>query len=119
MLRNVPAPETLLLLNFATFPFRAGEGPLANSPSFQGAGCLRLVFWGASRMESGAGVEEGCQFTTFCVLPSRKERTFSTAIFIRRARAARVAHARCGVMRQFLAVSNGLSARGGSVDSTS
>src|ERR1035437_192435 len=59
------------------------------------------------------------QFTTFCALPCRKARTFSTVIFISRARAARVAQAKCGVIRQFRAVSNGLSAGGGSADRTS
>jgi hypothetical protein len=39
----------------------------------------------------------------------------STEVFIKRARAARMAQALCGVMRQFFAVSNGLSAGGGSV----
>src|ERR1022692_3124423 len=59
------------------------------------------------------------QFTTFWALPCRKARTLSTAMVIRRERAARVAQARCGVMMQFLAVSSGLSAGGGSVDRTS
>src|SRR5207237_9993820 len=59
------------------------------------------------------------QFTTFCGAPFKKARIFSTAIFISRERAARVAHARCGVMRQFLAVSSGFSAEGGSADKTS
>src|ERR1035437_8738212 len=59
------------------------------------------------------------QFTTFWVLPCRKARTFSTAMFIRRERAARVAQARWGVMIQFLAVSSGLFAGGGSVARTS
>ena len=44
------------------------------------------------------------QFTTFCGLPVRKVRTFSTAVSISRARAARVAHAMCGVMKQFFAL---------------
>src|SRR5258705_7798367 len=41
-----------------------------------------------------------CYETTFCGLPLMKARTFSTATRINRARAARVAHAMCGVMKQ-------------------
>jgi len=63
-------------------------------------------------------VEEGSQFTTFCAWRAGRSDIID-AIFNRRERAARVAQAKCGVMRQFLAVSSGLSARGGSVDSTS
>src|SRR5216110_3045873 len=42
----------------------------------------------------------GHQFTTFCGLPARNARTFSTAMRMSRARAARVAQALCGVMTQ-------------------
>ena len=48
-----------------------------------------------------------------------KARTFSTAFCIRRDLAALVAHARCGVMTQFLALRSGLLAGGGSTDRTS
>src|SRR5205085_349804 len=53
------------------------------------------------------------QFTTFWSFPQTKLRTFSTAIRINRERAALVAHARCGVMMQFLAVRSGLPPGGG------
>src|SRR6266550_7730624 len=56
------------------------------------------------------------QFTTFCGLPARKARTFSAAMRMSRARAARVAQALCGVMMQFIARSNGLLAGGGSTE---
>src|SRR5690242_17364184 len=46
----------------------------------------------ASTLRRSAGGLQN-QFTTFWGLPARKARTFSTAICIRRARAARVAHA--------------------------
>src|SRR6266487_6154209 len=61
----------------------------------------------------------GLQFTTFCGFPARKARTFSTAMRMSRARAARVAQALCGVMMQFIARSNGLLAGGGSTERTS
>ena len=49
----------------------------------------------------------------------RKARTFATAALINRARAARVAQAMCGVIRQFFAFSRGLFAGGGSSERTS
>ena len=58
-------------------------------------------------------------FTTFSGVPAMYAWRLLIAIFIRRSRASVVAHAICGVMYQFFAVSNGLSARGGSVESTS
>ena len=57
--------------------------------------------------------------TTFCGLPAAKAATLSMETFNKRARAARVAQAWCGVMMQFLALSNGLFAGGGSTASTS
>ena len=49
----------------------------------------------------------------------RKERRFSAAKRISRVRAGRLAHATCGEIRQFFAVSNGLLAGGGSTERTS
>src|SRR3954471_19401580 len=57
--------------------------------------------------------------TTFCGLPFTNATMFSTARFISLARASLAAQAMCGVTRQFLAVSSGLLAAGGSTDSTS
>src|ERR1043166_2882068 len=57
--------------------------------------------------------------TRFCGLPARNARTFSTAIFSKRERAARVAQAKWGVMIQFFARSNGLFSGGGSAERTS
>ena len=44
---------------------------------------------------------------------------FSVAVFMSLFLAATVAHAMCGVMKQFFAVSRGLSGAGGSVERTS
>ena len=57
--------------------------------------------------------------TLFCTVPFIQHCTFSAAIFIRRLLASSDAQAMCGVITQFFAVSSGLSAFGGSVESTS
>src|SRR5437762_12025592 len=59
------------------------------------------------------------QFTTFIGVPFRNASTLRMAVSRRRARAERVAHARWGVMKQFLARKSGLSDNGGSTERTS
>ena len=57
--------------------------------------------------------------TTLTGLPSRKHFRLFTAIFISLCLASLVAQAICGVIRQFLALSSGLSSAGGSIETTS
>src|SRR5438093_12805625 len=61
----------------------------------------------------------GFQFTTFCNFPFKNAFTLATAAFIKRLRAARVAQEMWGVIKQFFAFNNGLSASGGSMARTS
>src|SRR5207302_1742156 len=61
----------------------------------------------------------GIQFTTLVGLPSRKATRLSTVARNSRCRASWVAQAMWGVIRQRGAVNNGLSARIGSVETTS
>src|SRR6266436_5664231 len=80
--------------------------------------------WPLNPSQAAKGIFPGAvvnclQLTTFCGLPFKKAQRFATAILSRRSRAARVAQARCGVMRQFFAFNNGLLAGGGSVARTS
>ena len=55
------------------------------------------------------------QFTTFVGRPARKFATLATVASSSRRRASRVAQAMWGVIRQFRAVSSGLSGRIGSL----
>ena len=57
--------------------------------------------------------------TLFITFPCLKLFKLFTAISISRTLASLVAHAICGVMKQFFALSKGLSAFGGSVERTS
>src|SRR5262245_23712023 len=104
-------------LAFNRFCFSANEiyrTSLRNGIMPSDTGCDDFI-WQSRQFHSRTGysqnpVSKGSYFawTTFCGLPARKERRFSTTTSIRRARAARVAQAICGVMKQFFAVSNGL-----------